>query len=109
MSEPDSGSDVASLKCKARLEDGEWVLSGAKMWCSYAHKASHTLIVCRTEEGSERHEGLSMIFVPHDAEGFTITPDRHDGRARDQRAAPGRRARARERAAGHRRATAGSS
>ena len=74
MSEPDSGSDVASLKCKARLEDGEWVLSGAKMWCSYAHKASHTLIVCRTEEGSERHEGLSMIFVPHDAEGFTITP-----------------------------------
>ena len=74
MSEPDSGSDVASLKCKARLEDGEWVISGAKMWCSYAHKASHTLIVCRTGEGSERHEGLSMIFVPHDAEGFTITP-----------------------------------
>jgi len=74
MSEPDSGSDVASLKCKARLQDGEWVLSGAKMWCSYAHKASHTLIVCRSEEGSERHEGLSMVFVPHDAEGFTITP-----------------------------------
>jgi isovaleryl-CoA dehydrogenase len=74
MSEPDSGSDVASLKCKARREDGEWVLSGAKMWCSYAHKASHTLIVCRSEEGSERHEGLSMVFVPHDAEGFTITP-----------------------------------
>ena len=74
MSEPDSGSDVASLKCKARLEDGEWVVSGAKMWCSYAHRASHTLIVCRTGEGSERHEGLSMIFVPHDAEGFTITP-----------------------------------
>ena len=74
MSEPNSGSDVASLKCKARLEDGEWVLSGAKMWCSYAHRASHTLIVCRTGEGSERHEGLSMIFVPHDADGFTITP-----------------------------------
>ena len=74
MSEPDSGSDVASLKTKARLEDGEWVLSGAKMWCSYAHRASHTLIVCRTGEGSEKHEGLSMIFVPHDAEGFTITP-----------------------------------
>lgn len=74
MSEPDSGSDVASMKLKARLEDGEWVLDGAKMWCSYAHKASHTLIVCRTQEGSERHEGLSMIFVPHDAEGLTITP-----------------------------------
>ncbi|MBA3436783.1 MAG: acyl-CoA/acyl-ACP dehydrogenase, partial [Thermoleophilaceae bacterium] len=74
MSEPDSGSDVASMKLKARSEDGEWVLSGSKMWCSYAHKASHTLIVCRTGEGSERHEGLSMIFVPHDADGFTITP-----------------------------------
>jgi len=74
MSEPDAGSDVASLKTRARLEDGEWVLNGSKMWCSYAHKASHTLIVCRTQEGSERHEGLSMILVPRDAEGFTITP-----------------------------------
>jgi isovaleryl-CoA dehydrogenase len=74
MSEPDSGSDVASLACKARRDGDEWVLSGSKMWCSYAHRASHTLIVCRSGEGSERHEGLSMVFVPHDAEGFTITP-----------------------------------
>jgi alkylation response protein AidB-like acyl-CoA dehydrogenase len=80
MSEPDSGSDVASLTCKARRDGdtqsgtGEWVISGSKMWCSYAHRASHTLIVCRSQEGSERHEGLSMIFVPRDAEGFTITP-----------------------------------
>jgi len=74
MSEPDAGSDVASLKTRARLEDGDWVLNGSKMWCSYAHKASHTLIVCRTQEGSERHDGLSMILVPRDAEGFTITP-----------------------------------
>src|SRR5213595_3120376 len=74
MSEPEAGSDVGSLKTRARREDGEWVLNGAKMWCSYAHRASHTLIVCRTGEGSEKHEGLSMIFVPHDAEGFTITP-----------------------------------
>ena len=73
MSEPDAGSDVASLKTRARREDGEWVLNGAKMWCSYAHKASHILIVCRTGEG-ERHEGLSMILVPREAEGITITP-----------------------------------
>ena len=79
MSEPDSGSDVASLKTRARLEDGEWVLNGSKMWCSYAHRASHTLIVCRSQEGSEKHEGLSMILVPHDAEGFTITPIRTMG------------------------------
>ena len=74
MSEPEAGSDVAALRMRARRDDGEWVLDGTKMWCSYAHKASHTLIVCRTGEGSQRHDGLSMIFVPHDAEGLTITP-----------------------------------
>ena len=73
MSEPDSGSDVAALKTRARREDGEWVLDGAKMWCSYAHKASHILIVCRTGAG-ERHEDMSMILVPRDAAGMTITP-----------------------------------
>jgi alkylation response protein AidB-like acyl-CoA dehydrogenase len=74
MSEPEAGSDVAALKTRARREDGDWVLDGSKMWCSFAHKASHVLIVCRTGEGSERHEGMSMVWVPHDAEGFTITP-----------------------------------
>ena len=47
---------------------------GSKMWCSFAHKASHTLIVCRSGEGSERHDGLSMVFVPRDAEGFEMRP-----------------------------------
>jgi alkylation response protein AidB-like acyl-CoA dehydrogenase len=74
MSEPESGSDVASLKTAAAREDGEWVLNGSKMWCSYAHKASHILIVCRTERGESPHEGMSMIFVPRDADGLTITP-----------------------------------
>jgi isovaleryl-CoA dehydrogenase len=74
MSEPDAGSDVAALKCRARRDGDEYVISGSKMWCSFAHKASHTLIVCRTGEGSERHEGLSMIFVPRDADGFSMRP-----------------------------------
>jgi alkylation response protein AidB-like acyl-CoA dehydrogenase len=74
MSEPEAGSDVAGLKTRGRREDGEWVLDGAKMWCSYAHKASHVLIVCRTGEGADPHEGMSMIFVPRGADGFTITP-----------------------------------
>jgi isovaleryl-CoA dehydrogenase len=74
MSEPEAGSDVGALQCKAERDNGEWVLSGSKMWCSFAHKASHTLIVCRSQRGSDKHEGLSMIFVPRDAEGLTITP-----------------------------------
>ena len=74
MSEPEAGSDVAGLKTSARREDGEWVLNGSKMWCSYAHKASHVLVVCRSGEGSSRHDGLSMIFVPRGADGFSMTP-----------------------------------
>ena len=74
MSEPGSGSDVASLSCKARRDGDEYVITGAKMWISYAHMASHTLLVCRTTEGSQKHEGLSMIFVPKDAEGLTMRP-----------------------------------
>jgi alkylation response protein AidB-like acyl-CoA dehydrogenase len=74
MSEPEAGSDVGALQCKAERQDGEWVLNGSKMWCSFAHKASHILIVCRSERGSDKHEGLSMIFVPRDTEGLTITP-----------------------------------
>jgi alkylation response protein AidB-like acyl-CoA dehydrogenase len=78
MSEPEAGSDVAALKTRARREDGAsgdacWVLDGAKMWCSYAHRASHILIVCRTGSG-ERHEDMSMILVPREAAGMTITP-----------------------------------
>ena len=73
MSEPEAGSDVAALKTRARRENGSWVLDGAKMWCSYAHRASHILIVCRTGAG-ERHEDMSMILVPREAHGMTITP-----------------------------------
>src|SRR3954447_21707893 len=67
MSEPESGSDVASLKTSAASDNGDWVLNGSNMWCSYAHKASHILIVCRTGKGDSQHEGISMIFVPRDA------------------------------------------
>jgi alkylation response protein AidB-like acyl-CoA dehydrogenase len=73
MSEPEAGSDVANLKTRARRDGDEYVLDGAKMWCSYAHKASHILIVCRTGDG-ERHDDMSMVLVPRDAEGLTITP-----------------------------------
>ncbi len=74
MSEPEAGSDVAALKTRAERSDGEWVLDGAKMWCSYAHKAREILIVCRTARGESKHEGLSMVLVPREADGLTITP-----------------------------------
>jgi isovaleryl-CoA dehydrogenase len=74
MSEPEAGSDVGALQTRAERSDGEWALNGAKMWCSYAHKAEEILIVCRTGGGASKHEGLSMILVPGEARGLTITP-----------------------------------
>ncbi|GAC1527183.1 MAG: acyl-CoA dehydrogenase [Thermoleophilaceae bacterium] len=74
MSEPDAGSDVAALKTRARRDGEDWVVSGSKMWCSYAHKASHILVVCRTGAADSPHEGMSMIFVPRESKGLTVTP-----------------------------------
>ena len=74
MSEPEAGSDVGALQCKAERQDGEWAINGSKMWCSFAHKAEEILIVCRSERGSNKHEGLSMILVPRETPGLTITP-----------------------------------
>jgi alkylation response protein AidB-like acyl-CoA dehydrogenase len=74
MSEAEAGSDVASLTTKARRDGDGWVIDGTKLWISWAHRASHILVVCRTDPASERHEGLSMLLVPREAPGLTITP-----------------------------------
>jgi len=74
MSESEAGSDVGAVSTRAEHSNGEWVLNGAKMWCSYAHKAREILIVCRSERGDSKHEGLSMLFVPREADGLTVTP-----------------------------------
>ena len=78
-SEPDSGTDLASLKTRARLEatsDGGsgWVINGQKMWTSLIQYADYVWLACRTEPDLPRHKGLSIILVPTDAEGFSYTP-----------------------------------
>jgi alkylation response protein AidB-like acyl-CoA dehydrogenase len=72
MSEPDSGSDVGSLKCRAERRDGGFLINGHKTWISGAHHADHILLVCRTDATGSKHEGLSMISVPTDAAGLEI-------------------------------------
>jgi isovaleryl-CoA dehydrogenase len=74
MSEPEAGSDVGNLKCKAVRENGSYVLNGQKTWISEAHLAEHILVVCRTDSSGSKHEGMSMISVPTDAEGIEIRP-----------------------------------
>ena len=73
-SEPDSGTDLASLKTRARREGDEWVINGQKMWTSLIQYADWIWLACRTDPDLPRHKGLSMILVPADAEGFSYTP-----------------------------------
>ena len=84
MTEPEAGSDVGSLTTSAERVNGGFVLNGQKVFCSNAHIADHILVVCRTTKGEDKHEGLTMIWVPRDADGHGDRPDRHDGRPRDQ-------------------------
>ena len=74
MSEPEAGSDVGNLKCKAERSNGGYVLNGQKTWISEAHVASHILVVCRTDNSGSKHEGMTMLSVPVDADGVEISP-----------------------------------
>lgn len=75
-SEPNAGSDLANVKTKARLEGDEWVIDGQKVWTSLAQWSEWCFVVCRTEEGSQRHKGLSYLLVPMDQPGIEIRPIR---------------------------------
>ena len=74
MTEPESGSDVGSLTTKAERSNGGFVLNGQKVFISNARISDHVLVICRTTKGENKHEGLSMIFVPVGADGMEMTP-----------------------------------
>jgi alkylation response protein AidB-like acyl-CoA dehydrogenase len=73
-SEPDAGSDLANVQTKARLDGGEWVIDGQKVWTSNAHFSQWVFVIARTEPGSARHHGLSFLLVPLDQDGVEIRP-----------------------------------
>jgi alkylation response protein AidB-like acyl-CoA dehydrogenase len=71
ISEPQAGSDAASITTRAVLDGDEWVLNGNKVWCSGAHLPNTTItVLART--GEERHGGMSLILVPNTTEGLDI-------------------------------------
>ena len=72
MSEPEAGSDVGNLKCKIERTDDGYVLNGQKTWISAAHLADHILVIGRSDSSGSKHEGLTMLSVPTDAEGIEI-------------------------------------
>ncbi|HEY5025141.1 MAG TPA: acyl-CoA dehydrogenase family protein [Acidimicrobiales bacterium] len=75
-SEPDAGSDLANVQTKAVLEDGEWVITGQKVWTSYAQWSDWCFVLCRTDPEAERHRGLSYLLVPMDQPGVEVRPIR---------------------------------
>src|SRR4051812_24789404 len=78
MSEPDSGSDLASVRTKAERVDGGWALTGTKVWTSGAHHAHAFFALARSapRDDADRHAGLSQFIVELNAPGVTIRPIR---------------------------------
>jgi alkylation response protein AidB-like acyl-CoA dehydrogenase len=74
FSEPNSGSDLASLRTKARLEGDEWIIDGQKIWTTWAQYSDFCFVLCRTDPGSERHRGLTLLICPMDQPGVTVRP-----------------------------------
>lgn len=72
MSEPEAGSDVANIACRAEKVDGGWIINGQKTWCSSAHFASSILLIARTEKTGKKHEGLTQFHIPRGTEGLAI-------------------------------------
>ncbi len=79
LSEPDSGSDLASLRTRADRVDGGWKLNGRKIWTTFGHLCDWMIALVRTSpapEGGSKHQGLSQVLVDLKAPGVTIRPIR---------------------------------
>ncbi len=75
MSEPDTGSDLASLRTRAVRTDAGWIINGRKVWTSGAHRAHYMIALVRTgTQGEQRHAGLSQLLVDMQTPGLTVRP-----------------------------------
>jgi alkylation response protein AidB-like acyl-CoA dehydrogenase len=73
-SEPGAGSDLASLRTRAELQDGEWVINGQKTWTTMANDANWIFVLVRTDPARRKQEGISFLMVPMDSPGVTVRP-----------------------------------
>lgn len=74
FSEPDAGSDLASLRTRAVLDGGEWVINGSKIWTSAGHLANWIFVLCRTDVDASKHRGISFLLVPMNQPGVEVRP-----------------------------------
>jgi len=73
-SEPNAGSDLASLQTRAVEAGDEYVINGQKTWCSYGHLADYCWLAARTDPDASRHEGISIFIVDMKTPGITVRP-----------------------------------
>ncbi len=74
MSEPDSGSDLASTRTLAEPVDGGYEITGTKLWTTYGHKAHYMTLFCRSDRRAERHAGTSQFLIDLSTPGISIRP-----------------------------------
>ena len=76
MSEPDSGSDLASLRSSGKRVDGGWLVTGRKIWTSGAHLCDYMIALIRTSprDDTARHDGLSQFLIDLKSKGISIRP-----------------------------------
>lgn len=77
FSEPEAGSDLASVRTRAVRDDGDWLINGQKIWTSAGLTANWIFVLARTDPEAPKHRGLSLLLVPIDQPGVEVRPIRN--------------------------------